>query len=188
MMLMTSASPAVCERLINGSQGVLIWRKAPKHVGPFTIYVYCTTESSKRDLVYTRSSSKLMMSHANKAVVSINREEFPIEGVSCKGKVIASFECAAIYPFKVFENGAIQDWNRLGLAKSGLSYEDLAKFVGVNKTGYAVSVDNLTLFGEPMELSDFGSWVETATWRRMLPLRRAPTGYCYVHTIFDKRK
>ena len=74
-----------------------------------------------------------------------------------RGKVIGEFVCYDIQTFKVFENRTVQYWNRYNLEQSCLTYDEVAKYIGINNNGYAWHISDLVIYGEPNEIYEFYS-------------------------------
>lgn len=89
--ILLSLSPAVCERIINGKQKVVVSRKAPE-LTPFKVYIYCTRPQIKRELVLCKSEENVKLFGEN-AVVGMNKGGRRPEDELLYGKVIGEFVC-----------------------------------------------------------------------------------------------
>lgn len=155
--VLLSVQPRWCENICHqisvnadGSpiyeKGVEVRKTRPKLKTPFKVYIYCTLQGSNEFFQSLKNSLG-----EYEALSKWNRENWGIK----KGKVIGEFVCDEIYPIKVHSNCAVQNWNWFGLSRSCLSLEEVAKYIGANKTGYGWHISDLVIYDKPKELSEF---------------------------------
>lgn len=167
--VLVSVQPMWCEPIAYLNKSVEIRKTRPKIDTPFKCYIYQTTKSYINKLLDT--DGRLW------EVLHFGR-----------GKVIGEFICDEIYPIKVFSNCAIQNWNWYKLSRSCLSIDDVAEYIGVNKTGYGWHISNLVIYDEPKELSEFRYFNPTVKFENGYPMpthkmTRPPQSWCYVQEL-----
>ena len=124
--LMMSIKQEWCEKILSGKKTLELRKSIPHELQPpFKCYIYCTKTGAKEDSVAT------------------------------PGKVIGHFICDEIIPVRVFEDGAIQDYVWKSLDRSCVPYEDIAKYIGYGKYGYAYHITELTTYGTPIDITEF---------------------------------
>lgn len=122
-----------CEKIISGEKTIEVRKTRPKIETPFKCYIYCTKEGL------------LIVGKDNAATCYCGNRY-----------VIGEFVCDAIYPIRVCENGySIQNWNHFGLYKSCLSLDEMANYIGRNKTGYGWHISKLKIYDKPRGLNEF---------------------------------
>ena len=99
--------------------------------------------------------------------------------------------CDDIQTFNVFENGAIQYWNYYNLEQSCLTYDEVAKYIGINNNGYAWHISDLVMYDKPKELGEFYTEGKSEIdykrdWFNDKPLTRPPQSWCYIEILEDK--
>lgn len=129
--VLISIQPKWCELIASGKKTVEVRKTRPKIETPFKCYIYCT--HSKNGIAYCKGNEIL------------------------NGKVIGEFVCDEIYPIIVHPNGAVQNWNWYGLSKSCLTLDNVAEYIGANKTGYGWHISDLVIYDKPKELSAFST-------------------------------
>ena len=75
-----------------------------------------------------------------------------------------------------------------------LSQEEMHRYLANKKTGYAWHIDNLEIFDEPKELSEFYKKIIKGGWDlgvdikydRGIPLTKAPQSWCYVEVMLKR--
>lgn len=145
--VMISIQPKWCELIASGSKTIEIRKSRPSIFKPFRCYVYCTK-------TYDKSYKYL----------GINREEYFI-GHNC-GKVIGEFICNDFEEFFVYANGSVKNYDFHKLDKSMLSMDDIYKYIGAEKRGYAWNISELKIYDKPKQVSEFG-------------MKRPPQSWCY---------
>lgn len=181
--VLASIKPKYCELIAKGEKTVEIRKTCPKIDTPFKVYIYCTLANSAK-----KPNNNLWLT---------DKTGFNWFG---NGKVIGEFVCDDVHKFKVFKDGAVQDWIFADLKKSCLGYDDIADYVGRGKTGYAWHISNLVMYDKPRELSELhyicnpsiddgtcygcrcsqGLSYETGATICDDVLKRPPNSWCYV--------
>lgn len=132
--VLLSIAPKWCELIAIGKKTVEVRKTSPKLHPPFKCYIYET--KGKTDVP-----------------VFVDEEGHEIyEG---RRKVIGEFVCDRIDEFCVFDNGAVQFWNWFNLESSCLTYDEIAKYVGVGKKGYAWHISELKIYDKPIGVGAF---------------------------------
>lgn len=121
--VLLSIKPKYCELIMSGKKTLEVRKSKPKIDVPFICYIYCTISGDASEKMESK-----------------------------KGNIIGEFECDRIDAFKVFENGAVQNWNFSDLDRSCLTYDEISQYIGRGKTGYAWHISNLKIYNKPMEL------------------------------------
>lgn len=191
--VLISIQPKWCELISKGKKTVEVRKTKPKLETPFKVYIYCTANK--------KGANDLLEIHGT---------DGKIRKANCK--VIGEFICDKIYPIKVHSNCAIQNWNWYELSKSCLTFDDVAEYIGVNKTGYGWHVSNLVIYDTPKELSEFAAECrgyekpygcdsceyyyiecnesvgkyEECCCETLKPLTRPPQSWCYVYHPTEK--
>lgn len=162
--VMLSIRPKWCEKIISGEKTVEIRKNSPKLGTPFRCYIYCTQSG---------------------VALGAWRKH---------GKVIGEFTCDRIFPINVFDNGSIQNWFFDHMERSCLTYEELADYIGNDRTGYGWHITDLKIYDNPKELSKFERPYECnecdAKWATECnacheegKIKRPPQSWCYVEEI-----
>lgn len=139
--VLLSVKPKYCELIFSGRKNVEIRKSQPKLKPPFTCYIYQIKHKWIYNIFRSMGAKKIY-----------NKLE------NALGKIIGEFICDGIGGFKVFEDGAIQDWYCKDLGESCLTEEELAEYVGKGKIGYAWHISDRTIYKKPKELSEFISY------------------------------
>lgn len=139
-----SVSPRICEKVANGNCTILVSKTAPKCEEPFKCYIYET-----------------------------------------KGKVIGEFICDKVFllhPYTYDGGNADRERRKLIqtfegssreneiLAATCLTQDEMFDYIGAGNYGYGWHINDLKIYGNPKELSEFG-------------LTRPPQSYQYVEEI-----
>lgn len=134
--VLLSIRPNWCHYIAAGEKIVEIRKNMPKIETPFRCYIYCTKPTHEyEDLILTG----------------------PTTFVFGGGQVIGEFVCDRIDPIHVFRDGAVQNWMYAETDRSGLTYEEVAAYIGKEKTGYAWHISDLKIYDRPKPLTDFHS-------------------------------
>lgn len=171
--ILISIQPQWVEKILNGEKTVEIRKTMPKCELPAKVYIYCTHSKAK---LYKNSSLLKEYKFEKKyncwhTVIGIQTNtKNIIDSKLLNGKVVAEFTLSNIDDFSVFENGSVQYWSAHNLEKSALTYEEVSKYVGLNKKGYAWHISDLKIYDKPRKLDDFG-------------LKRAPQSWQYVNHV-----
>lgn len=132
--VMLSIKPEWCELIANDKKTIEVRKTKPKLDVPFKCYIYCTKESTK-DVLWTSGVVGRMADKAN-------------------GKVIGEFVCDYIENFKDFEYG-IDALHRHIKLNACIGYNDIYKYLGLDKCGYGWHISNLKIYDKPKELNEF---------------------------------
>lgn len=169
--VLASIKPKYCELIANGKKRFEIRKTRPKINTPFKCYMY---ETKGRVIQTETSPSGRHLKYYDR-----------------RGKVIGEFVCDDIQTFKVFENRTVQYWNRYNLEQSCLTYDEVAKYIGINNNGYAWHISDLVIYGEPNEIYEFYSACKNEAEndcskcidggkQNCFALTKAPRNWCYV--------
>lgn len=124
--LMMSIKQDWCEKIMSGKKTLELRKSIPHELQPpFKCYIYCTKSGA------TPNSS------------------------ATPGKVIGHFICDEIIPVKILENGSIQDYVYKSLGRSFVPYDEIVKYFGKGKHGYAYHISDLTIYGTPLDITEF---------------------------------
>ncbi len=183
--VLISIQPKWCELIASGKKTVEVRKTRPKLETPFKCYIYMT---KSYDTLFGYGKPKKLC----------------VDG----GKVIGEFACDEIYPIKVHSNSAVQNWMWYELSRSCLSLDEVAKYVGANKTGYGWHISDLVIYDKPKELYEFhtfctkfydGDHCEECEYfvdgrgyeydesdcgcDGLKPIKRPPQSWCYVEEM-----
>lgn len=86
------------------------------------------------------------------------------------GQIKAEFVCDYVLPVIVFENGTIQHWNYHNLERAQITYEEMARYIGHGKIGYAWQITNVidycsTKGHRVRNISEFGLKRPPQSWK-----------------------
>lgn len=137
--VLIAIQPKWCELIASGKKTVEVRKTKPKLDPPFKCYIYCTKDPTfaEKTLRGFADDGKAIYYKAN------------------KGKVIGEFVCDEIFPIRVFENGCIQDYMCHYMERSLVPYDDIAAYIGKDKTGYGWHISDLEIYDMPKELGEF---------------------------------
>lgn len=161
--ILISIQPQWVEKILNGEKTIEIRKTIPKCDFPIKVYIYCTKNGELlRECIYPNEKP--------------NNREFYIasRGIdnerNLNGKVVAEFTLNKVdayyygdlsYPIPSYEGDTsikeLPDGYFItsgDLKKCCLTYEELLKY-GNKKTLYGWKIDNLKIYDEPKELSEF---------------------------------
>lgn len=184
--VLTSVKPMQCELMARGAQTVMIKKTRPKMKAPFKCYIYCSEPKKKLDWGLCLDEGRVgLLSKSNYPLA--DRYDLTI----LSGKVIGEVVCDKIIRFKVFEDDRVQFWNFAEMERSGLTYEEIAEYVGCNNFGYAWHMSDLVIYDKPKELSEFSrhdaTYDNAFGWAfedkpKRVALTRPPQSWCYVES------
>ena len=118
-----------------------------------------------------------------------------------RGAVIGEFVCYNIVPIEVLPHGSIRNWMLYDLSESCVPYEEMAKYIGYDntgyvwRTGYGWKITELKIYDKPKPLSEFKRWSKTeenvpcshvlslhplCKACKAFNLNRPPQSWCYV--------
>lgn len=129
--ILLSIHPKWVELILSGKKTIEIRKSKPNLNPPFKCYIY-STQGAVKDL-------------------------FAVEENTYKNRmhVVAEFICDEIIPIRVFENGAIQDYNCNSLEASCVPYAGIADYIGYGKLGYGWKISDLIIYDTPLSLDSF---------------------------------
>lgn len=160
--IMLSRKPKECANILNGDQSLIVSKTCAKCDLPIKVYIYC----NKEDEILFGENSPFIKNYIN-YFASKYYDENNEEDVTGKlnGKVIAKFTLNKVE--KIYGMYDELSWNyefkneEELLRKSCLDNEDLGTYLKIcnnndfQKVGYAWHINNLKIFEEPKELSEF---------------------------------
>lgn len=155
--VLISIKPRWCGKISSGEKTVEIRKSLPKLRLPFKCYIYCTKDQKLQ--FWTGPRYSYADDHSHNAFDKCGN-----------GKVIGEFICDRLFPIHVFHNGTIQNWNYENMEDACLRYEELANYIGNDKTGYGWHISELYIYDKPIELTEF-------------KVKRPPQSWCYVQEV-----
>lgn len=119
-------------------------------------------------------------------------KEFQEKYSAHMGKVGMQIKCDNVFPIRVFENGTIQDYMFHNLDRSCVPYDEIASYIGYDKTGYGLDINVELIYEDPKELRDFfktcnkpeGTVCSVCIDRRennCEAITRPPQSWCYIY-------
>ncbi len=181
--VLMNVKPMQCELVAQGRQTVMIKKTRPKLKTPFKCYIYCPEPKGKFDWGLCLDEGRVgLLSKSNYSLA--DRYDLTI----LSGKVIGEFVCDRIVRFKVFEDDVVQFWNFAQMERSGLTYEQIAEYIGCNNFGYAWNMSDLVIYDKPKELNEFSrrdtTYDNAFGWAfedrpKRVALTRPPQSWCY---------
>lgn len=138
--IMISIQPQWVEKILNGEKTIEIRKTKPKCEFPCKVYIYCTKGRHKQ---YTPPLSDTNYEHAF--------------GYVMNGKVVAEFTLNGVVKFDIKSIMTLNVQQEL-MQKSCLGGLSLRNYLG-NGFGYAWHIDNLKIYEEPKELSEFSYFI-----------------------------
>lgn len=187
--VLVSIRPEWCRLMVDGKKTIEVRKTCPKLETPFKCYIYCTYGQGlieRYDAVYPNM------------LIDQTVSQNAIWGNCCNGKVIGEFICDRLFPIHVFDNGSIQNWNYENMGASCLTYEELANYIGNDKTGCGWHISSLYIYDKPLELSEFMKPCKNNLFCEVcamynefkercgngaLMIKRAPQSWCYVEEV-----
>lgn len=171
--ILISIKPEWIAKILNGEKTIEIRKTAPKCGLPIDVYIYCT-----------------------KTIKPVSRYEwgeFTFDDLPKLGKIVARFTLKAVHKF---------DWRLVAnpffkVRGSCLDYDQLRKYAtdkkGIIHDLYGWCIEDLEIFDEPKELSEFYSprldkdvtklfnnSIQLSNGKWVKRLDRAPESYCFV--------
>ena len=188
--ILMSIKPKWVEKIASREKTVEVRKTAPKCGTPFKVYMYCTYGRPLLMRSFFDGKSLFKFSGiSNKNAKVIYDEEL------WNGKVVGEFVCDEILPVEVLDTGAVRNYHYYHLEQTNLSIDDIAKYIGKNKVGYALHISDLKIYDEPKELSEFRKncdcFVDCLSCKRGKigdlsckgNITRPPQSWCYVEEI-----
>lgn len=182
--VMISIKPEWVEKILNGEKTIEIRKTIPKCELPCKVYIYCTKDPKNTIAPFCFADGwhyKIYndkTSYANGCIANI--------GEDVNGKVVGEFTLNYWVKFRLYpENKIVQwreesDWTRFfekdserrSIKAGCVPYKQLKQYLN-NKDGYALYIDDLKIYDQPKELSEF-------------KLTKAPQSWCYVEELEAK--
>ena len=179
--IMISIKPKLVAKILNGEKTIEIRKNMPKCDLPIDVYIYCTKD--KQGIFKERHNGYTLLNQ-NKWIQS-----------EMNGKVVAKFTLNNV---EEYINGHNCDYIKHN-ASSCLDFEKILKPSCVNEEElylyaedlhfYAWYINNLEIFDEPKELSEFkhlikgnklDHFIDAINYVGGLPLTKAPQSWRYV--------
>lgn len=165
--IMISIKPEWVAKILNGDKTIEIRKTMPKCELPCKVYIYCTKQS--RPLVY--GDVRCSGGYTERYTQTYNWSKKDADRIwgNLQGKVVAEFTLNKVDLLVDIGAGihySDKDYNLLSskelLKKSCLTEEQIYNYVGENRRnhpflndGYAWHIDDLKIYDEPKELSEF---------------------------------
>lgn len=92
----------------------------------------------------------------------------------CGVGIVGEFTCDWIEAIHVYEDGVVQNWMWAETDKSGLTYQEVAEYVGLGKDGFVWRISNLRMYKDPRKLT----WLPKAGARSMEDMDEELCHYC----------
>lgn len=140
--VLISIKPKWCELIASGKKTVEVRKTKPKIDAPFKCYIYQT--NGKGQIVPMLGKSN---EHWKTLILG-------------KGKVIGEFVCDRIDIVASIRSSCIDyitvndKWDRQFSKISCLNVDELGKYLGFNKDGYAWHISNLVIYDKPKKLRE----------------------------------
>ena len=147
--ILISIKPKYVAEILNHRKTIEVRKTAPKCEFPCEVYIYCTKDQQLLKITNDYGEDMFF----------VDKVKY-LKHLIISGKVVAKFTLKKTTPIEKDMFGyypftrEILDGEWLG-KNSCLTQNDLRRYLG-DKTGYAWHIDNLVIFDEPKELSDFG--------------------------------
>ena len=151
--VLISIQPKWCELIASGKKTVEIRKTRPKIDTPFMCYIYCTNTKTIGDFILCKSEENAKLFGFN-AAKGINKGFAEKEDIQLKGKIIGEFVCDCIENFKEFKY-EIDALHRHIKLNACINYDEIYKYLGLEKCGFGWHISNLVIYDKPKELSEF---------------------------------
>lgn len=173
--ILISIKPKYVAKILNGEKTIEIRKTMPKCDLPIDVYIYCTKE--KERLVKHRL--------ANGGISYTLGKEFSYYDDDLNGKVVAKFTLKEIRLAKY--QPYVDEASKMANKLTCLTDDELDKYLN-KKDGYGWVIDNLEIFDEPKELSEFKRCTEKACiygkchkyMHCLKPLTKAPQSFMFI--------
>lgn len=177
--VLLSIRPKWCELIASGKKAIELRKTRPRLETPFKVYIYCT-KGCFGNLIRVRSEENANL-FGYDSIIGINPGFAQNDDIQMCGKIIGEFICDKILPIRVFKNGTIQDYNHFNLQQSCVPYDDIAEYIGKNRTGYGWHISDVVIYDEPKSLSEFEKYSEDGK----LPCEKGTHGTYCEYEYFD---
>lgn len=184
--IMISIQPKWCAKIESGAKTIEVRKTRPKIEPPFKCYIY---ESKGKTKYWS--------------------QPMPIPYREGGGKVIGEFVCDRIYNIEPHDDGfGVNQYTFVGAdseeCKTGLSFEELKKYLGEN-IGFGWHISDLKIYDKPRELGEFKKvgfmteeqWLYAlypnthchyAAWAKKFEITRPPQSWCYVEELEERNE
>lgn len=180
--IMINIKPKWVAKILNKEKTIEIRKTMPKCDLPIDVYIYCT-----------KGKTGIVWDNDGKGIVNANL--FPYSKGSpehhrlINGKVVAKFTLYRVEEISCFSQEAYPypyDTETISAneleKRSCLTNRELERYLGtidcsIRNVGYAWYINNLEIFDEPKELSEFKPYSKYPTNRK---LTKAPQSFMYV--------
>jgi predicted transcriptional regulator len=175
--ILISIKPKYVADILNGRKTIEIRKTMPKCDLPIDVYIYCTKDKENLlDVGYKDFFSPRFIVRKDHKNYSLN------------GKVVAKFTLNKVERLHIkygvgWNTNTIKDILTIE-AKTCISRFALFDYLG-SKGGYAWHIDNLVIFDEPKELSEFtnGKYIFGKNYKlELYKLTKAPQNYVFIET------
>lgn len=167
--IMISIKPEYVAKILNGDKTIEIRKTMPKCELPCKVYIYCTKQG--RPLVYGDVRCSGGYTERYTQTYNWSKKDADMIWGNLQGKVVAEFTLNTV---ETIEKNQV--YNASVLRHNGclniMQLHDYTK----GKRFHAWHIDDLKIYDEPRELSDF-------VCRK--PLKRPPQSWCYVENNSD---
>lgn len=179
--ILISIKPEWVAKILNGDKTIEIRKTMPKCELPCKVYIYCTNEKSYLDRLVQNHNGYF---YTVRELVDFDADEYgtyyDIAGKN--GEVVAEFTLKNIVKFDI-ESIIFLGKEKELMQKSCIGGLSLRKYLG-KKVGYAWHIDDLKIYDEPKELSEFTRMIsepfESWHYNHREKLKRPPQSWCYV--------
>lgn len=170
--ILISIKPEYVAKILNGDKTTEIRKTAPKCELPCKVYIYCTKEKSYLDRLVQNHNA---FYYTVRELVDFDADDYGLyyDIAGKNGEVVAEFTLKQVDEIKMPTNLSQEFMSRCCLNGS-----EVMSYLGGNfyKNFYAWHIDDLKIYDEPRELSEF-------VCRK--PLKQPPMDWCYVEENSD---
>lgn len=191
--ILLSVQPQWVEKILNREKTIEIRKTKPNIELPCKVYIYCSYSKRPMNLCcYSLNSGNYKL---------MNKEEYDKDfAFSVNGRVVAEFTLKNIVNFDI-ESLVFMGKEKELMQKACLGGLSLRKYLG-NKIGYSWGIEDLKIYDNPKELSEFrfycndyvpfymngcdnvcGYYENGECKNGYIPLKRPPQSWCYVESL-----
>lgn len=163
--VLMSIQPKWCELIASGEKTVDIRKNKPELATPFKVYIYSTLPPKEELFTHgcireyaneliRLQDGRIVYDYGMRLCCDIENRPYTQDNFLCR-KVIGEFVCDEIFPIRVFENGGIQDYMCHRMERSCVPYDDIADYIGKDRTGYGWHISDLVIYEKPKKLSEY---------------------------------
>lgn len=172
--------PKWCEKIFNGKKTIEVRITAPQLATPFKVYVYCTKQKIRGELIICRSK-ELSEIFGYGSIVGVNKGVHKDEDDLLCGKVVGEFVCETVITDKTCGKDALFN------GAACLTQGEAEKY-SCGKVLYGLHITAPKLYDKPKELSEFykhdNTYDNVFSWVfEKVPIKRPPQSWCYVEEI-----